>query len=388
MTLDLFVKALDCWTKTKLESIRRLYSDKGRKYMDKTEDVKQYPFLRKGLYGSSTSQGTEVMNNSNKEFRHMGMYSAYIRFVERDQQRHVQALVDSRKLAANLLPTRVQSRISDLFVHSMNGLMAQVSFTDALKTKARVPSQVNPLLVYLVDFSDKTCSCGKWQETRFPCIHMMRAARASSKSVADYLDTYSTTATYKAQYDGVDYRLPPFEYVIEEGSALSLPVALPARRGKPRKKRAESAFERYAKRRYRCSNCNSLSHNSRRCPHPDGYKGKQLETSGKQKKAVARSSDRPALKTPTGDASDEIVAGSHVCLQNLPAADADEAQPNRSFDDLVFSGDDVPEHDEEDLDLDDMDIDSLFAEVQPGELSDENEASGDEEQGAASDDDE
>lgn len=86
-----FSEALNAWTDKKLTEIKRKYSEKGKMYLEKISDEKQYPFKRGKLYGMSTSQGAESMNNANKKFRLMGIYSGYVKFIEEDQRRFLDA---------------------------------------------------------------------------------------------------------------------------------------------------------------------------------------------------------------------------------------------------------------------------------------------------------
>lgn len=215
----------------------------------------------------------EAMKNVKKPFRYMGMYSAFVEFVEHEQKRHVKALAHSCKIASCILPSKVQSRIANVFVQSMAGLMAAVSFENDMKTKAQVPSTANPLISDAVDFEDKTCTCGKWQETKFPWTHMAREARASSHQIKDYLEKYDSTETYKLQYQVNDYLLSTYEYVDDNDDNLRLPIANSTLRVWPCKRCIVSRFEYTVKRKYHCSNCRLRGHNSQPFPHTPGYLG-------------------------------------------------------------------------------------------------------------------
>lgn len=90
-----FVQALKSWTDEQLAFSKAEYFAHGRAYIERVEDRHQYPFKRGRLFGMSSTKGTESMNNANRPFRGMGMYSAFVRLVERDHDRHQRTTIHS-----------------------------------------------------------------------------------------------------------------------------------------------------------------------------------------------------------------------------------------------------------------------------------------------------
>jgi hypothetical protein len=127
---------------------------------------------------------------------------------------------------------------------------------------------------FRVNTTDKgTCSCGGPVSTGLPCAHLFHVLRTLEKEVSDFC----CTTWLKSTYDSA-YAPPEHDFELTQKCDLEiieiLPPALGKGRGRPRKKRIESqratmevdAQQSVAKKQYKCSRCNSVGHNSRKCP--------------------------------------------------------------------------------------------------------------------------
>lgn len=85
----LFTKSIHCWSETRLNTIIATYRTQGATYISAVSNEQQYPVLRQDLYGRSTSQGTEAMNNANTGVRNSDAETGFIIALEADQKRFV-----------------------------------------------------------------------------------------------------------------------------------------------------------------------------------------------------------------------------------------------------------------------------------------------------------
>ncbi|KAK3185021.1 hypothetical protein Dsin_032307 [Dipteronia sinensis] len=158
----------------------------------------------------------------------------------------------------------------------------------------------------LVNLSEKTCSCTKFQVDKLPCRHALAAIRYANKPFPDfYGDCYKTTSWLESYSGNIFPVGHPSEWNIPQ-DVRSKVVHLPpfrAQAGRPKKKRFKSAGEhgngktrivRFVKnlvttdriapqpcpsatsatsstlkrlrRPYRCRKCGEEGHNSQKCP--------------------------------------------------------------------------------------------------------------------------
>ncbi|KAK2663510.1 hypothetical protein Ddye_002084 [Dipteronia dyeriana] len=116
----------------------------------------------------------------------------------------------------------------------------------------------------LVNLSEKTCSCAKFEVDKLPCRHTLVVIRYSKKPLPDYCgDCYKTTSWVEA-YAGIISPIGhPNDWNIPE-DVRSKVVLLPpfrAQAGRPRKKRFKSAGEHGNGKIKNCTICKKSSHN-------------------------------------------------------------------------------------------------------------------------------
>lgn len=269
-----FGSAIHSWTSGQLAAATSRYTAKGSEYISKVGDAEQYPFVRGGLYGLSTTQGVESMNRANMSVRMSPIGGAFLRAVALDQSRHVNACSaqDAHKDSGAALVPRVKSLL-EVVQAKASSRRLPVTFLDVERKKARVLSERNPLLWYTVNLHDKSCTCGKWQGTTFPCVHAACIFLQGEQNIQEYLARYDSSFWYALQYDNVtEYSIPCTITLFESGVAtdLRLPLAIPPKSGRPRKRRRISSLETSAARIRRCSRCGSRRHNVRTCQRAVG----------------------------------------------------------------------------------------------------------------------
>ncbi|KAK2648780.1 hypothetical protein Ddye_016269 [Dipteronia dyeriana] len=98
----------------------------------------------------------------------------------------------------------------------------------------------------LVNLSEKTCSCAKFEVDKLPCRHALAAIRYAKKPLPGYYgDCYKTTSWVEA-YAGTIFPVGhPSDWNIPEDvrSKVVLPPPFHAQAGRPRKKRFKSVGE-------------------------------------------------------------------------------------------------------------------------------------------------
>ncbi|KAK2662118.1 hypothetical protein Ddye_000692 [Dipteronia dyeriana] len=98
----------------------------------------------------------------------------------------------------------------------------------------------------LVNLSEKTCSCVKFEVDKLPCRHALAAVRYAKKPLPDYYgDCYKTTSWVEAYAETIFPVGHPNNWNIPEDvqSKIVLPPPFHAQAGRPRKKRFKSVRE-------------------------------------------------------------------------------------------------------------------------------------------------
>lgn len=142
--------------------------------MSKGPNMQQYPFKSKPLYGHSTTQGVESMNKTNMDVRECDNDSGFLRAIQLDQKRHVEAATLAENLKDGDVPPRVRTSMNVNESKALQVPSYLTIFEGPDQNVAQVASEANKLHRYTVNFTDKTCSCGKWQSTTFPYVHVAR----------------------------------------------------------------------------------------------------------------------------------------------------------------------------------------------------------------------
>ena len=118
------------------------------------------------------------------------------------------------------------------------------------------------------------CSCGEWQEYKYPCIHVIVFLRQTHVFnsfeqflQSDYIDDVYREGSVKSCYK--NNIIPAAASLIHcDGETVAPDIVKKA--GRPRKKRIrpkKKAAPIKTKKR-RCSNCDELGHNIKTCPYP------------------------------------------------------------------------------------------------------------------------
>ncbi|KAK0598959.1 hypothetical protein LWI29_001087 [Acer saccharum] len=116
----------------------------------------------------------------------------------------------------------------------------------------------------LVNLSEKTCSCMKFQVDKLPCRHALAAIRFAKKPFGDFCgDCYKTTSWVEAYSGNIFPVGHPSEWTIPEGmrSMVVYPPSFRAQAGRPKKKRYESAGEHRNGKTRHCTICGKSGHN-------------------------------------------------------------------------------------------------------------------------------
>ncbi|KAM5587616.1 hypothetical protein ABKV19_006184 [Rosa sericea] len=122
---------------------------------------------------------------------------------------------------------------------------------------------------YVVNISEHSCSCVKWQINCFPCPHGLAAIQAASENVYDYIDKYFRVDMFKKSYSSP---IRPITNVdmssSESGTDFMLPPLAKRPPGRPRVKRFKSIGET-EKKLIRCGRCGKMgTHNKKSCTEP------------------------------------------------------------------------------------------------------------------------
>ncbi|KAG2775646.1 hypothetical protein PC116_g3592 [Phytophthora cactorum] len=55
----------------------------------------------------------------------------------------------------------------------------------------------------VVNVQERTCSCGRWQEMQFPCIHACAAILFRRKDLLNYVSAYYSVVKLQAAFEGI-----------------------------------------------------------------------------------------------------------------------------------------------------------------------------------------
>ncbi|KAK0599945.1 hypothetical protein LWI29_010074 [Acer saccharum] len=120
----------------------------------------------------------------------------------------------------------------------------------------------------LVNLSEKTCSCMKFQVDKLPCRHALAAIRFAKKPFGDFCgDCYKTTSWVEAYSGNIFPVSHPSEWTIPEGVRSMVVYSPPfrAQAGRPKKKRYKSAGEHRNGNTRHCTICGKSGHNRQNC---------------------------------------------------------------------------------------------------------------------------
>lgn len=200
----LFRQALHCWTDAGLSAIKARLPERGANYIGVVAEEEQYPFKRQELFGRSTSQGVESMNNANTAVRKADVGRALILAVESDKARHSKALYNlSRTGASNPPPKRVEKLDKFRAAGHAFSFMTSVQNRGLERMVGRVPSAARPIFSYVVNLMERSCSCGMWQGTRFPCLHAAIFCKKVGRDLSSFVCDFDTRSKWVEQCENV-----------------------------------------------------------------------------------------------------------------------------------------------------------------------------------------
>ena len=114
----------------------------------------------------------------------------------------------------------------------------------------------------VVNVQQRTCSCRKWQELRYPCVHACAAIYFRREDPMAYISRYYAISELKAVYQPVPI---PVGITTLLNDNTEPPVAKPMR-GRPRKIRIRSRSEYLAEASpVHCCECGKAGHNVTTC---------------------------------------------------------------------------------------------------------------------------
>src|SRR5579859_6205870 len=136
---------------------------------------------------------------------------------------------------------------------------------------------------YIVNLTEKTCTCTIWQSSGFPCGHTVSIILDQKENPQCYATSFFTIESYKKTYEQTLFPLdltningdvlhsPLTTASDDEGSELEpddsvLPPSTRHPPGRPKKRRIRGQLDEVqAKRVFKCSRCGNAGHSRRTC---------------------------------------------------------------------------------------------------------------------------
>ncbi|KAF4322399.1 hypothetical protein JM18_003373 [Phytophthora kernoviae] len=119
----------------------------------------------------------------------------------------------------------------------------------------------------VVDFSKQSCSCGEYDASRFPCLHVFLAVSYAGMVRTDVIPRIFLMTSLKALYGG---RITPIDIDTVPSDGVTVPQPLPKTRGRPRKVQQIQQFGDIKQEKLSCSVCGVKGHNKRTCKRLTG----------------------------------------------------------------------------------------------------------------------
>lgn len=123
-------------------------------------------------------------------------------------------------------------------------------------------------VAYIVDLTDNTCTCARFQLESFPCEHAVAVALNRGFAARTLCSPYYTAEYWRAAYAETVFPLPnESEWEVPDNilplNSLSPPIIGPRGPGRPRTSRIPSTGE--FPRPRRCSRCKAVGHTRKTC---------------------------------------------------------------------------------------------------------------------------
>lgn len=122
--------------------------------------------------------------------------------------------------------------------------------------------------LYVVNLTNRTCDCRRWEVTGIPCMHAIACIRMCNEEVEDYCHVAYTVDRYFAVYSNIIHPQPDLGILPMPTEDIMQPPPLRRLPGRPRKARRMQPSEKMGTQRsttLRCSICKAIGHNKRSC---------------------------------------------------------------------------------------------------------------------------
>ncbi|GMF12377.1 unnamed protein product [Phytophthora lilii] len=114
----------------------------------------------------------------------------------------------------------------------------------------------------VVNFAKQTCTCGEYDVSRFPCLHVFLAVTHAGMLQTDVIPRIFLMTSLKTLYAG---RITPIDIDTVASDGVTIPQPLPRTRGRPRKVQQIQQFGDPKQEKLSCSVCGVKGHNKRTC---------------------------------------------------------------------------------------------------------------------------
>jgi MULE transposase domain/SWIM zinc finger len=131
--------------------------------------------------------------------------------------------------------------------------------------------------VHEVKYTDRWCSCGKWQSSRFPCSHAIAVAlKLNVQDLIPLVDPFYSKDMWTAQFTGAfspilgSHTWPAVDWKLEPDHSRLVHYDGPGRRRQNRFRGMMDHMRGRGRGETCCTRCGETSHTARRCPltHP------------------------------------------------------------------------------------------------------------------------
>ncbi|XP_020676059.1 uncharacterized protein LOC110095035 [Dendrobium catenatum] len=143
-----------------------------------------------------------------------------------------------------------------------------------------------------VDIESHTCTCGFWQISGLPCVHVAAFVGTKNNNLwHTYVDEKYYNYRYRMAYEGAISTLPGKEQwsIISDNQFVFPPVSLRPR-GRPKKRRIKNFLEGGQKTKsiHKCGRCNSWGHHRNTCKEPLHFEEGNIQDTVSEKMPIRR----------------------------------------------------------------------------------------------------
>ncbi|KAF4039120.1 SWIM zinc finger domain-containing protein [Phytophthora infestans] len=119
----------------------------------------------------------------------------------------------------------------------------------------------------IVNFAKQTCTCGEYDVSRFPCLHVFLAVTHAGMLRTDVIPRIFLMTSLKTLYAG---RITPIDIATVPSDEVTVPQPRPKARGRPCKVQQIQQFGDPKQEKLSCSLCGVKGHNKRTCKRVTG----------------------------------------------------------------------------------------------------------------------